>query len=136
MCFNFVKIITSVLCLDKFLKIYRTFISMWSLLWEILSFISVVVCSVEIHFCLNIICFEYFSCIHALLFLAKLFIASFWLDVLPCKNFVAAESILSLWFKIVKLFHAFHLIFKNCHPCSFYEVKTRLELLYKRLPIC
>ena len=136
MWFHFVKIITSILCLDKFWKIYRTFISMWSLFCEILSLISVVVCSVETHLCLNIIYFEYFSCIHALLFLAKLFIASCWLDVLPCINFVAAESILSLWIKIVKLLHAFYFAFKNCHPVHFYEVKLRLELLYKRLPIC
>ena len=105
--FNFVKIITSVLCLDKFWKIHRTFISLWSLFCEILSFISVVVCSMEIHLRLNIICIEYFSCIHALLLLAKLFITSFWLDVIPCINFVAAESVLNLWSKIVKLLHAF-----------------------------
>ena len=136
MWFNFAKIITSVLCLDKFWTIYRTFISIWSLFWEYLSFISVVVCSIEIHLCLNIICFEYFSCIHALLFWAKLFIASCWLDVLPCINFVAAESILNLCFKIIKVFHAFHFAFKTYHPIHFYEVKLRLELLYKRLPIC
>ena len=135
MWFNFFKIITSVLCLDKFWTIYRTFISIWSLFWEYLSFISVVVCSIEIHLCLNIICFEYFSCIHALLFLAKLFIISFWLDVLPCINFVAVESILNLWIKIVKLLHAFYFAFKKLPPSSFYEVKLRLELLYKQLPI-
>ena len=72
-----------------------------------LNFISVVVSSVEIHLCLNIIGLVYFSCIHALLFLAKLFIASYWLDVLPCINFVAAESVLNLRIKIVKLLHAF-----------------------------
>ena len=135
MWFIFVKIITSVLCLDKFWNIYRMFISIWSIFWEILSFIGMVVCSVEIHLCLNIICFEYFSCNHALLFLAKLFIASCWLDVLPCINFVATESVLSLCFKIIKVFHAFHFAFKNYHPIHFYEVKLRLELLYKRLPI-
>ena len=110
---SFVEFITSVLCLDKFWKIYRTFISIWSLFWEILSFISIVVCSVEIHLCLNIICFEYFSCIHALLFLAKLFITSFWLYVISCINFVAVESVLNLWIKIVKLLPAFYFAFKK-----------------------
>ena len=131
MCFNFVKIITSVLCLDKFWKNYEVFIIMWSLIWKILSFISAVVCFVEIHLCLNIICFEYFSCNHALLFLAKLFTASCWLYVLPCINFVAAESILRLCFKIVKFFDAFLFAFKNCHPVHFYEFKYWLctELL-------
>ena len=135
MLFNIAKIITSVLCLDKFWKIYRMFISILIMFWEIFSFIGMVVCSVEIHLCLNKICFVYFSCNHSLLVLAKLFTASCWLDVLPCINFVAAESVLSLCFKIIKVFHAFHFVFKNYHPIHFYEVKLRLELLYKRLPI-
>ena len=111
MWFNIAKIINFVLCLDKFWKIYRMFLSAWSMLWEILSFIGMVFCFVEIHLCLNIIYLEYFSCIHALLFLAKLFPASFRLDVIPCINFVAAESVLSLCFKIIKVFHAFHFAF-------------------------
>ena len=127
MWFNFVKIITSVLCLDKFWKIYGMFISIWSMFWEILSFIGVAVCSVEIHLCLNIICFEYFSCIHALLFLAKLFTASWWLDVLPCINFVAAESVLSLCFKIIKVFQAFLFAFKNYHPIHVLWSKVKIR---------
>ena len=128
MWFSFVKIITSVLCLDKFWKIYGTFISIWVMFWKFLSFIGVVVCSIEINLCLNIICFEYFSCNHALLFLAKLFTTSCWSDVLPCINFVAAEFVLSLCFKIVKVFHAFLFAFKICHPILFMKVKIRTTL--------
>ena len=55
MLFNFVKIITSVLWLDKFWKIYGTFISIWSLFWEILSFISLIVCSIEFNLVLGVV---------------------------------------------------------------------------------
>ena len=72
------------------------------LLCKILSRITVVFWSVQIHLLLNMICFEYFSWIHALLFLSKIFTASCWLDVLSCVNFVAAETVPSLWIEIVK----------------------------------
>jgi len=55
MWFNFVKIITSVLCLNKFWKIYGTFISIWSMFWKLLSFISVVVCSVQFNLVLGVV---------------------------------------------------------------------------------
>ena len=55
MWFNFVRIITSVLCLDKLWKIYRTFIRIWCLFWEILSFISFRVCSVEFNLVLGVV---------------------------------------------------------------------------------
>ena len=55
MWFTFVKIIASVLCLHKFLKIYSTFISIWRLLRKILSFISVVVCSEEFNLALGVV---------------------------------------------------------------------------------
>ena len=67
MWFSFVKIITSVLCLDKFWKIYGTFISLWSIFWTIFSFISVVVCSVEFNLVLGAVwindLFWLFGCI-------------------------------------------------------------------------
>ena len=53
MLFSFVKIITSVLCLDKFWKIYGTFLRIWSMFWKILSFISVVVCTIEFNLVLG-----------------------------------------------------------------------------------
>ena len=52
----FCLIITSVLCLDKFLKIYEVFISIWSLFWKILSFLNVVVCPIEFNISLSTIC--------------------------------------------------------------------------------
>ena len=55
MWFNFVKIITSFLCLAKFWNIYEMFIFMWGLFWKILSFISAVVCSVEIDIALGVV---------------------------------------------------------------------------------
>ena len=129
MWFNFAKIITSVLCLYKLWKNYRMFLSIWSMFWEIFSFIGLVVCYVEMHLCLNIICFEYFSCNHALLFLAKLFTASWWLDVLPFINFVAAESVLSLCFKIVKVFMLFFSLLKTATQFFLWsKVKIRTTL--------
>ena len=41
------KFITPVLCLYKFWKNYGTFINIWSMLWKILSLITIVVCSIE-----------------------------------------------------------------------------------------
>ena len=55
MWFNFVKIITSVLYLDKFWKLYRTFIYIWCMFWEILNFIIVVVCSIEFNLVLGVV---------------------------------------------------------------------------------
>ena len=55
MWFNFVKIITSVFCLNKFWKIYGTLLSIWSMLWKFLSFISFVVCSVEFNLVLGVV---------------------------------------------------------------------------------
>ena len=97
MWFKFVKFITSVLLLEKFWNNYSMFMIMFRLLCKNLSFRTIVVWSVEIYLLLNMVCFEYFSCIHALLFLSKIFTASFWLYVLPCINSVEPETIPSLW---------------------------------------
>ena len=55
MCFNIVKIITLVLCIDKFWKIYEVFIRIWSLFWKILGFISIVFCSKEFNLFLGVV---------------------------------------------------------------------------------
>ena len=52
---NFEKNITSVQCLNKFWKFYGTFLSIWSMFWKILSFISVIVCSVEFNLVLGVV---------------------------------------------------------------------------------
>ena len=49
------EFITPVLCLDKFWKMYGTFMSIWSMFWKILSFISVVVCSVVFNLVLGVV---------------------------------------------------------------------------------
>ena len=43
------------LCLDKFWKIYEVFIIIWSLFGKMLSFISIVVCSIEFNLALSTI---------------------------------------------------------------------------------
>ena len=55
MWFNFVKIISSVLCIYKFWTIYRKFRGIWSMFWEIFSFISVFICSVEFNLVLGVV---------------------------------------------------------------------------------
>ena len=90
------------LLLEKFWNNYSMFRTMCRLLCKNLSFRTIEVWSVEIYLLLNMVCFEYFSCIHALLFLSKIFTASCWLDVLPGIHFVAAETVPSLWIEIVK----------------------------------
>ena len=93
MWFKFVKFITSVLLLEKFWNNYSMFTIMCRLLCKNLSFRTIEVWSVEIYLLLNMVCFEYFSCIYALLFLSKFFTASYWLDVLPCINIVEPETV-------------------------------------------
>ena len=97
MWFKFVKFITSVLVLEKFWNNYSMFRTMCRPLCKNLSFRTIVVWSVEIYLLLNMVCFEYFLCIHALLFLSKIFTASCWLDVPPCINFVEPETVPSIF---------------------------------------
>ena len=55
MWFIFVYFITSVLCLDKFWKIYEVFIIICSLFWKFSNFISIVVCPIEFNLALSTI---------------------------------------------------------------------------------
>ena len=97
MWFKFVKFITSVLLLEKFWNNYSMFRTMCRPVCKNLSFRTIVVWSVEIYLLLNMVCFEYFSCIHALLFLSEIYTASCWLDLLSWVNFVEPETVPSLW---------------------------------------
>jgi len=58
--------------------------------------------SVWIYLDMHLLCLNDCSCLNALLFVAEIFTAGSCLELLPCVKFVAPETVLCLWNKIVK----------------------------------
>ena len=51
---------------------------------------------------MHLLCLNDFSCLNALLLVAEIFTTGSFLELLPCVNFVAPETVLCLWNEIVK----------------------------------
>ena len=52
--------------------------------------------SVRIYLVMHLLCLNDFSCLDALPFLAEIFTTGLCLDLLPCVNLIAPETVLSL----------------------------------------
>jgi hypothetical protein len=58
--------------------------------------------SVQIYHVMHLHSLNDFSCVDALLFVAEIFTTGSCLKLLPCVKYIAPETVLSLWNKIVK----------------------------------
>ena len=111
MWFNFVKIITPVLCLNKFWKIYGTFLSIWSMFRK----------KFELHKCCRLFC-RIQSCSRCCL--SKCFILNNWLHEVVCNLQDRLLSILHVWSNFSEF---------KCYLCAelFISYQTMIYLLYE-----